>query len=301
MHNSLQLNRLVELAQVGSIPHALLLCGPQGSGRMALAQRVASLYCLGVDDPDAILRSPMCTVVEGTGVEQIRMLREELSKQAFHEGNRVVLIKDAHLLTQQAQNALLKTLEDPPQRTTFILTGIAAGLLATIRSRCTIIRLGTTSVEQIERELIQSGIDPQSSRIYAAVSCGVPGNAHKLAKSPELQQIRKDAITFVERMLAGNPAFDLVGSLVLAGEDRIGFSLECMQSFLGDVERLQTGVDALENPDYQRAIRSTAQSFTIGRIQGMIRQLIEASERRAVGINAAAVMDYLVAGWMDRS
>lgn len=289
---------MIELAQAGAMPHALLLCGPEGSGRMKLALRIAAFYCLGVDDPEAMLRSPMCTLIDGTAVELIRQLREELSKQAFHDGNRVVLIKNAHQLTQQAQNALLKTLEDPPRRTAFILTGIAAGLLATIRSRCTIIRLGTTPVEQIERELIQSGIDPGSARIYAAASRGVPGNAHLLAKSPELQQIRRDALALVERMLAGKPAFDLAGPLISAGEDSMGFALECMQSFLGDIARLQAGVDAPENPDYGSAIRKAAQSFTIGRIQGMIRQLNEASERRAAGINAAAAMDYLIAGWL---
>lgn len=298
MHKTSQQERLIELAQAGIIPHALLLCGPEGSGRMKLAQRVAALYCLGVDDPEAILRSPMCTLIDGTAVELIRQLREELSKQAFHEGNRVVLIKNAHQLTQQAQNALLKTLEDPPQRTAFILTGVAAGLLATIRSRCMIIRLGTTSVDQIERELIRSGVESESAHVYAAASRGIPGNAQSLANIPELQQTRRNAIAFVERMLSGKPAFDLSGSLVSAGEDTMGFALECMLSFLGDIGRLQAGISAPENPDYERETRKAAQSFTIGRIQGMIRQLNEAVQRRAAGINASAVMDYLVAGWL---
>lgn len=74
-------------------------------------------------------------------IEAIRALQSDLSTKSSREGYRVVIVENAHFMTQQAQNALLKTLEEPEAGIVFFLVGSEAGLLPTVRSRCVALRV----------------------------------------------------------------------------------------------------------------------------------------------------------------
>ncbi len=80
------------------------------------------------------------------GVEGVRALLVSLSSAPARGKNRAVLIFDAERLTEKAQNALLKTLEEPPKNTVFLLAGNDNGLLPTVRSRCLTLRLGEPEI-----------------------------------------------------------------------------------------------------------------------------------------------------------
>lgn len=133
--------------QTSSLPHAVLLAGPDGCGRNTLARALAAdvLYPEGGPGAGAVLRgqSPEVLLVEGEGksgqikVDRIRAVRSDIFHTGLSAKGRVVLVRDAHNMAAPAANALLKVLEEPPADALFLLTARdAAALPLTITSRC---------------------------------------------------------------------------------------------------------------------------------------------------------------------
>ncbi|MBR0026125.1 MAG: hypothetical protein IJP37_03095, partial [Clostridia bacterium] len=91
--------RFLAALKDGQIPHAILIAGPEGSGRTRLAERAAALLCTGSEEADALASCPDFFRLgqEKYKVDDIRALREELTKRPFREGEwRVVLMEQAH-------------------------------------------------------------------------------------------------------------------------------------------------------------------------------------------------------------
>ncbi len=174
-----------------------LFHGPQGVGKATIAaELVRRLNCQG---DQAQLCANCQLVVSGAypdyinigpqdkpsiTITQIRSLIQTLSLSPYYAtGSRVVLIDNAHLLTTEAQNALLKIIEEPPAHTLFILvTHQPAALLTTVRSRATHIFFPTLPGPTITKLLSrQSGLTPVQTSQLAAIAAGAPGRAITLA------------------------------------------------------------------------------------------------------------------------
>lgn len=165
--------QLSSLFDSGRFPHALLLQGPKGCGKRTLAMKIAeALLC----DRGEVSRRPCgvcdsCRKVENGGhpdvfrvaggegarsfhIDVIRHIREDVNIIP-HEGKRkVYLLENASSMTEQAQNALLKIMEEPPEYACFLLTcESAAQMLPTILSRVTVVSVG-----EVEREEALAGV-----------------------------------------------------------------------------------------------------------------------------------------------
>jgi len=187
-------------------PHALLLTGPAGVGKTTLALDLAAgLLCLAEDPSARPCRAcAACHKVaadnhadlhllapEGAG-EQIRIgqvlqLAADLSLTAMEGRFRVAVITAAHRLNPDAQNALLKTLEEPGPRTCLVLCADdAASLLPTVLSRSARLRLAPVPTSTLAQRLIDEGLSqPALARAIALASGGRPGLARRLARDPE--------------------------------------------------------------------------------------------------------------------
>ncbi|HEY7600425.1 MAG TPA: DNA polymerase III subunit delta' [Candidatus Limnocylindrales bacterium] len=205
-------------------PHALLLVGPTGVGKTTLAlDMAAGLLCLAADPaarpctecaachkvahgnhPDLHRLAP-----EGAGqqirVAQIQALASELALLPLEGRFRVAIIESAQRMNIDAQNALLKTLEEPPARVALILAADdSAGLLPTVVSRCARARLGPVATEPITELLAERGLaDAARAAALTRLAGGRPGVAIALAAQPEA--------TVVQSRLAG-ALLDLLGA-----------------------------------------------------------------------------------------
>jgi DNA polymerase-3 subunit delta' len=178
----------------GRMPSALLLLGPAGIGKRLLADALAArLLCAGGDD--ACGRCPQCArVAAGTHpdvrvvvrdedrrdvrTEQIRELTRWLSLRPLMAERKVGIVDGAHEVNEHGQNALLKTLEEPPGRTVLVLTASAPSLvLPTVRSRCRQVRLDPLPAALVREIVEAAGVERDEAEALAALADGSPGRA----------------------------------------------------------------------------------------------------------------------------
>lgn len=176
-------------------PHALLIVGPRGAGAGTLARdAVATLMCgapvnggpcgecrscrliASGSHTDLVVISPTGASDE-IGIEPIRALAAGLALFSVEGGRRIALIERADRMNEAAQNALLKTLEEPPSRTHVILAAAEdSRLMPTIRSRCAVIRLGLPDANQASELLGERlGVDAPTAVRLLRMSSGRPG------------------------------------------------------------------------------------------------------------------------------
>ncbi len=179
----------------GRMAPATLLCGESGIGKKTLAHLMAQgLLCTEEGDrpcgrcrecrryaarthPNALFPSPGPRE-KTIKVDALRAAIDALSRHALEAGRRVIVIENAERMTPQAQNCLLKTLEETDPDTYFFLTADnETAVLPTIRSRCRVIRMQPWTQERIERMLLRRGIAPLRARTLARYCEGSPGRA----------------------------------------------------------------------------------------------------------------------------
>ena len=300
----LRLIKLLSRSAAGAtLPPSLLFAGPYGVGKRltaaALAQALNGPAPLTnqwaaagplADDAlplDACGRCAACTriargvhpdvvIVEpgdsgAIKIDQVRDIVDRSMYRPFEGRRRVVIIDQADALVAAAQNALLKTLEEPPSSSVFILvTSRPDVLLPTVRSRCPDLRFRPLAATDIATVLVARKHSESEARAVAATADGSVGQALQ-ASAGELVEARDIA----QRVLAAAASARDAGSrlegakelLTKSGggseRDQLATHLRAMASLLRDVEVLATEADAaaLANPDVRPALEKLAKGY----------------------------------------
>jgi DNA polymerase-3 subunit delta' len=205
----------------GTPPHAIVIAGPAGVGKTTLAfDLAAGLMCDAPEPADRPCRECRgCHLVErgshadlhllapsGPGNQvrigntadpepgTVRRLISDLALLPVEGGARVALIERADRLNEDAQSALLKTLEEPPAGVTIVLCADREDrLLPTVLSRCVRVRLGPVATRDIEGILAEAGVaDPPTAARLARLSAGRPGIARVWALAPDAVTTRAE-------------------------------------------------------------------------------------------------------------
>ncbi len=215
-------------------------------------------------------------------IEQIRKLQERLSFRALEAPHKVALIVSAHAMNVPAQNALLKTLEEPPRDTILILvTSAADRLLATIRSRCAKAPFGPLSEPLLAAKLVETKkVEPALAAQVAAMASGSLARAMELDVETLAQ--RKELLARYEAL---SPT-DARGWLALAetlAEDRAvaEAALELLETWTRDVAVAQSGGEHLLNADLKPLALAAAERLSPSALQRRL-SLIERA-RVAIG------------------
>ena len=254
----LQLRRAISS---GKLAGAYLFTGPPGVGKATTALALAAALNCERADGDACGTCSACTrIASGNHPDVLRLapegaarmiaidpIRELAARMGYppHEGRaRVVVLDDAERLGIAAANAFLKTLEEPPARTFFVLVSAAPdALLVTIRSRCQRIRFAPLPRDEVAAIVEAGGASPANARLAAALAGGSAARAAELADGEALaaRQLRVAALLIAATSGTLGGAVPAATRAVAAADD-LGATLELFAHRLRDAAALAAGV-----------------------------------------------------------
>lgn len=212
--------RLQAFSQTPS--HALLLIGPPGSGKQSVATNLAAeIFQINRDSLD---NHPYIKKIEAgkeksISIEKVRELEHFLSRKVPERGKRVVLIYNAHLLGIEAQNALLKTLEEPPANTILILTvANEQALLPTVRSRAQSLSVLRPGADHLKAHFESLGYSAVAIQRAIAMSGGLPGLMFSILQDEDNHPLVRAAA--IARQIAGSSPFERLAIVDSLSKDR---------------------------------------------------------------------------------
>jgi len=260
------------------VHHAYLFVGSRGTGKTSMAKILAACLncehgptvepCGVCDSCVSIASATSLDVIEmdaasNNSVDDIRDLRERVADAPVSGKHKVYILDEAHMLSQQAWNAFLKTLEEPPPRTIFVLaTTEAQKVLPTVVDRCHRFDFGRPTVEQVARVInrvaAQEQIEIETSAV-ATIARHATGSF-------------RDALGTLEQLLtyAGTETITTGDVLAVLG--------------VADAEQLFEAVDAIVAADGAAAMRAAARLTASGRDPGQILRDLEIHGRELLAV-----------------
>lgn len=297
------LSFLERTAKEGRPAHAYLFSGPEGVGKKLAALRFACLLnCPDRrNDPDD--SCPVCTkIVEGKhpdvrvenpekGMIRIEKVRNILAAFRFapiEARYRVIIIDDAHLMNRSAQNALLKTLEEPPAFAVLILISSKPSLLlSTVRSRCRRLAFGSIPQESVASILVQKGVNRDKASVLASMSCGSPARALEMEQG-NFMKLREQIIgAFAHAEDMGIRGALELSAAVSSDRPTAVRAIDIACTWIRDVLMEQIGADGIEkvHVDLLDRISEAAQHQSSEQLISVYEELLRAAELVEADIN----------------
>jgi DNA polymerase-3 subunit gamma/tau len=269
---------LSNAVEQGKVHHAYLFVGSRGTGKTSMAKILAACMncvngptvspCGTCDSCVAIASATSLDVIEmdaasNNSVDDIRDLREKVAYAPVSGRHKVYILDEAHMLSSQAWNAFLKTLEEPPPRTIFVLaTTEAQKVLPTVVDRCHRFDFGRPSVEQVATVL---------ARVIEQESIDIDQGAIALIARHATGSFR-DALGTLEQLVT------------YAGGERIGAPDVLSVLGIADAEQLFAAVDAIIAANPAAALRAANTLAESGRDPGQVLRDLEVHGRELLTV-----------------
>ncbi len=277
--------------------HAYFFLGPEGVGKRTVALSLAMAIqcrereydsCGGCancrqvqsgNHPDVRVVAPLAGKKE-ISIQQVRELERELNYRAFSGRKKIALVDPASLMNFSAQNALLKTLEEPPKESLLILLSTSTGaVLPTLLSRCLRLSFSPLPAEVVASFLVaQKGMKQQEAELLAAMTMGSLGKA----VSPETQELVARTRVWAEKigsLTRGDCGgwMTLAEELASAREDALKF-LEWVKGWYRDIliYRVTESSRGISNLAVERDIKQQANLYTRERLLFLLSRALQA-------------------------
>lgn len=299
----------------GRLHHAYLFAGPEGVGKRTLALALAkAIHCAErVDDfcgqcancariedgnhPDVRTIEPLAGKKE-ISIQQIREIEKQLNFRSFSGRKKIAVLDPATLMNLSAQNALLKTLEEPPQDSLLVLVATnTGGLLPTLRSRCLRLSFGSLQCAQLANYLAsKKGLKREEADFLAAMAMGSLGTALKI-DGEEMQEKRRVWIELLSSLKAGDYRAATVTAEGLAKDrDESLKFLEWAGSWYRDlmVHAVTRGSAELVNRDVLARMEHESADDRLEHSLSLIAQTIEAAAAIQRNLNRRMVLENLL-------
>lgn len=230
------------------LSHAYLFYGQDQLGKKTLALKFAKLLnCEATPEQKPCNNCRSCKEIEQSRhpdlsiiepdqgqikIGQIRSLIQKLSRKPYRAPFKIAIVDEAHLISQEAESALLKTVEEPKGNTVLILiTSQKENLAPTLTSRTQSIEFYPVSSSKIKQFLIKEGLSEQKANQIAKISLGRPGLAKKLARPENFEQYQ-NKINHFKKLTKANLSFRFQYSEQLAKDGGLEPSLDIWLNWL---------------------------------------------------------------------
>ncbi len=309
------------LLKRGSIPHALLFTGMDGVGKRTVALRFAmACNCQAPSDgdgrgaadgfsfcgdcsacrkiragshPDIHLTRPAAVAIR---IDQIRALRGQLAMKPYDARYRFAIIADAHTMNAEAANALLKVLEEPPDRTILVLTAVqASDLLPTIVSRCQPVRFHPIPRNTLAAYLeTHANLSSEAATVRAALANGSFARARDADLAGWMPR-RRWLIRQTEALSSASSVAMLAFAEKLAKDKpRLGDALEILKLWFRDLLIWRHDPERIINSDLADRIGPAARLETSAGLLAKIENIGAAQRAIEGNVNSRLAMEVLV-------
>lgn len=302
---------LIDSVHAGHAPHAYIFEGEEGLNIHESAKLFAMALTCRNPSSAPCCSCPSCVESRaGTnpdiifvekpsdrktiGVAPIRALTDDAAIKPFGSPRKVYIIREGDLLTEAAQNALLKTLEEPPEYAVFIIiTTNRSIMLPTVQSRSLLVHFPPVPDAAVRKYIEEKYPESENKEFLVKYCAGIPGRADAAAENERFYAIRAEALEKLPHLLTKNKlyAFD-IRKYLDAEKDSADMILDFWISYLRDVLVIQTGApEMIINTDKADTLRSLAQKLDPKITAEALDELFTALEmlRRYVSIKSVSL------------
>ncbi|MBM7855170.1 DNA polymerase-3 subunit delta' [Desulfohalotomaculum tongense] len=318
--HSQNIRTLLKAVKDSKVAHAYLFIGPEGVGKTTTGAAFArALLCENPADGDSCGTCRHCRQVDGGNhpdlhqitpagavikLEQIHQLQKNVYYRSYQGGRQVYIIKKCDVMTAEAANSLLKTLEEPPGNAVFILISSRPyALLPTILSRCQQFWFKPMSVNQIVEGLtFLAGVSGKQGQMIASMAGGSLGRALALHRG-DIQSRRKRVLKIFERIASGNIVELLRESADLSADRGMAVQwIELIQLWLRDllIWKLTGDKTLVINSDMVEELDKWAREYNSRRLVDMMEEIERARARLEARGNTRLVLDALFLSCRDQ-
>ncbi|MDP9751512.1 DNA polymerase III subunit delta' [Thermoanaerobacter pentosaceus] len=307
------LNIFKNVISQNKISNAYLLVGEKGLGKRFMAEYFAIMVnckketekpcfkcssCLKLMDknhPDVFFIEPEENSIK---VDTIRYITNEINIRPYEANKKIFIIDQADKMTVSAQNAFLKTLEEPPLYGLFILIASQQQkLLPTIISRCNIVRFGKESKNTIKNYLIcEQNIPEKEAEVLAHIADGNFDQANKLTDN-EYLNFRKETIQEIEKILTIR-GFEVIEEFEFfdKNKDNIEEILKIMLYYVRDLLIYKVTKDAsfIKNIDFLNKIQQMESQLTINKLNNIINKIEQFNSQINSNVNYQLAVENLL-------
>lgn len=298
------INGFMKRADNNTLSHAHLIVGPDGIGKSILA-KIFALKILRKDkEADYIDIINYRPKKASFGVDDVRSIIEEVSKKPYEGNEKVIIIHEGDKLTIQAQNALLKTIEEPPKGVFIILLSESLELLLdTIKSRCQVYKLTPLNKEHMLSFIKKINITQEESILSAlAYAEGIPGRAERILHDENLENLRNLVIKLFNEVINKD-----INCIVQYEEKFDKFKgekeeiLNVIASFIRDIIIYKELEDKniLINVDKGKDISKLSLALSYKKLNSMLGYVEEARKNFISNVNYSMTMSVMLIGFLE--
>lgn len=294
-----QINRSIDL---GMFSHAHLIIGEDGIGKSIIA-RYAALKLLKKEKNRQYADIIEFRVEKGKksiGVDAVRSIIVEINKKPFEGDKKVIIIFESDKMTEEAQNAFLKTVEEPPSGVYIILLSEnEKNILDTIKSRCQIHKLEGLNDEEMQRFMKREfhNLKPEEFKTVINFSGGIPGRAEKLLDSASFKEMRNLMLQILVKA-SGNDEREILQYEALLTKNKNNWqeALTILLSFVRDimVYKESQNEEIIINLDKINSIKQMTESFSFTKLSAIIDIVNETEKRLEHNVNTALAFDVML-------
>lgn len=263
-------------------------CGECHSCKQAMSNNQPDIIYIGHEKPNTI------------GVEDIRgQINNDIGIKPYSSPRKIYIMNEGEKMTVQAQNALLKTLEEPPEYAVIlILTTNVEALLPTILSRCVVLNMKPVPDAQVKKYLMEElGVPDYKANICVAFARGNIGKAKLLASSEEFEKVKDEAITLV-KYINDMEINEIVKAIKKITEYKFDVNdyLDILSVWYRDVllYKATKDINSLIFKDELQQIRRVADRSTYEGIETIVNALQQAKRRLEANVNFDLTMELLL-------